>query len=366
VRCAAPVAGSGAGAPALPRAGAGARARRRLTPPARAALASLFLSLLGPVGAAPAAAPEQSWIKPRADQSVLVDIARAGGRWLVVGERGHVLLSDDGRDWRQVRVPSRVLLNAAAIGEDGLGFAVGHEATILRTRDHGESWERVFHAPEEQAPLLDVLMAGDGRVIAVGAYGMYVESTDGGQSWEQRVIEPQELAAAADAGSEAEFYYDYHLNDIAVAGDGRWYIAAEAGNIYRSDDAGETWLRLPSPYEGSFFGVLPLAGEQVLVFGLQGRLFRSGDAGARWTRIDTGTDATLATGLRLDDGRALIAGYAGIVLNRVDAGGGLTRVRLTNRPAVADAALLADGDLLTVGDQGVRVWPAAMLAGDSE
>lgn len=311
-------------------------------------------------GASRAAAAEQSWIKPKADESVLVDIAATGGRWIVVGERGHVLVSDDARSWRQVRAPTRVLLTAVAFNERGLGFAVGHDATIIRTRDRGESWSRVHHDPEEQAPLLDVIMIDGQRVVAVGAYGLYLESSDGGQTWIQRVLEPGALDAAAQEPEEE--FYDYHLNDIAVAGSGRWYIAAEAGNIYRSDDDGETWLRLPSPYEGSFFGVLPMEGEKVLLFGLQGRLFHSNDAGAGWTRMETGTDATLTAGLRLPDGGALIAGHAGVLLTVVDPPGRPARARLPNRPAVSDAYLLEDGTLITVGDNGLRAWPAGAVA----
>ena len=56
---------------------------------------------------------------------------------------------------------------------------------------------------------------------------------------------------------------DYHLNHIARSGTGRLYIAAEAGTIYRSDDDGQTWISLPSPYHGSFFGTLPLENDSL-------------------------------------------------------------------------------------------------------
>ncbi len=321
------------------------------------AVALLLLS-----AALPAAEPGTSWIKPKADQSLLVDIAATGGRWIVVGERGHVLVSDDAVSWQQVRAPTRVLLTAVALNESGIGFAVGHDATIIRTRDGGETWERVHHDPDEQAPLLDVLLVDERKIVAVGAYGLYLESRDGGQSWTQSILAPRPLDQAS-AGDPEDDFYDYHLNDIAVAGSGRWYIAAEAGNIYRSDDQGETWLRLPSPYEGSFFGVLPMDGDEVLVLGLQGRVFHSSDAGASWTRIETGTDATLTAGLRRPDGRALIAGHAGMVLTAVDPPASPARFRLPNRPAVSDAELLDDGALLTVGDNGIRTWPAGVVAG---
>lgn len=329
----------------------------------RRGAAAWILALIVIMPASGSAPAGESWIKPKARDSVLVGLADAGGRRIAVGERGHVLVSDDGRAWEQVQAPTRVLLTAVALDAHSVGLAVGHEATIIRTEDNGDTWDRVHHDPEEQAPLLDVVIAGDDRAIAVGAYGLYLESDDGGRTWTQDILEPEALesASSVEDEDEEEFYYDYHLNDIAIAGSGHWYIAAEAGNVYRSDDRGDTWLRLPSPYEGSFFGVLPLDGKNVLLFGLQGRLFHSSDAGAGWTRIDTGTDATLAAGVRLANGGALVAGYAGIVLNEVGAGGDPSRTTLDNRPAISDVRLLDNGDLLTVGDEGIRIWPAADL-----
>ena len=72
--------------------------------------------------------------------------------------------------------------------------------------------------------------------------------------------------------------------------------------------AGRHGTELPSPYEGSFFGVLPLEDDVVLLFGLRGHLFRSEDAGESWIEIETGTVAMLTDGIRLPDGRIVITG----------------------------------------------------------
>lgn len=345
-------------------AGAGA-VRRVLRAGLRHAVFGLpFLLMCWPPASVQAADSEYSWIKPRADSSLMLDLARAGNRWFAVGERGHVLISDDAEHWEQVRVPTRVLLTAVDASEGGLGFAVGHDAVIIRTRDNGRSWERVLEPREGEGPFLDVVIVDDQRIVAVGAYGLYAETNDGGETWDERVIEPEDPGRAGGEGQEDEdgLLYDFHLNDIDIAEDGRWYIAAEGGNIYRSDDQGESWLRLPSPYEGSFFGVLPLDSGRVLAFGLQGRLFLSGDAGEGWSRLETGTDATLSNGARLDGGDGfLISGYAGVLLTGAAGSKDTRLVTLRNRPAVSDARPLDDGGVLTVGEGGIHRWPAATM-----
>jgi photosystem II stability/assembly factor-like uncharacterized protein len=114
-------------------------------------------------------------IEPLAGSSLLLDLALAGQRLVAVGERGHVMLSDDqGATWRQAKsVPTRVLLTAVFFVDAEYGWAVGHDETILNTADGGETWTRTHFAPEAQQPLLDLWFANRVSGIAVGAYGAY-------------------------------------------------------------------------------------------------------------------------------------------------------------------------------------------------
>src|SRR6187551_1324135 len=83
-------------------------------------------------------------IEPLASSSLLLDLAVAGTRIVAVGERGHVMLSDDqGATWRQAKsVPTRTMLTAVYFADDEYGWAVGHDETILNTMDGGETWTR--------------------------------------------------------------------------------------------------------------------------------------------------------------------------------------------------------------------------------
>ncbi len=339
-----------------------------------AILAAVALSA-GPVLALPqeeaSGEVEYALIKSLADKSLLLDAAAAGELLVAVGERGHILHSrDQGASWTQATsVPTRAALTAVFLHDDKLGWAVGHDATILQTHDGGVTWELQYAAPEEQLPFLDVWFRDADHGVAIGAYSYFLETSDGGNTWSFADFDP---AAPAEVDGEEEeddpFAYDeggdFHLNHIARSDSGRLYIAAEAGNVYRSDDEGETWTALPSPYEGSFFSSLPLEDDSVLLFGLRGHLFRSGDAGETWREVDSSTQAILTDGIRLADGTVVIVGLEGTLLVSRDGGETFSLNAQADRQGYSSVAALANGGLALFGELGVTILPAAALATD--
>ena len=304
-----------------------------------------LLGLLASVGAS----AEEAVKAPLAIESLLLDGAVAGSRLVVVGERGHILIStDDGASWTQADVPTRVLLTAVHMHDERTGWAVGHDAVILRTVDGGETWTMVHQAPEEELPLLDVWFRDERAGFAVGAYGYFLATEDGGETWARRVVSED----------------DFHLNALVPVAERspgspqpasrRLYIAAEAGVAYRSDDAGKTWSELPSPYAGSWFGGLALDEEQVVLTGLRGHLFRSENAGETWTQVPSGTTATLTGAVRLPSRSIVITGLEGSVLTSEDGGRSVSARRLPSREGISAGLPLADGAVLLIGEFGVR------------
>lgn len=310
-------------------------------------------------------AARPSIIAPLAVRSLLIDLAQAGNRVFAVGERGHVLYStDDGQTWTQVQVPGSANLTAVYFTDDKHGWAVGHAEMILRTEDGGDSWQRVHFAPEIQQPLLDVWFADGERGLAIGAYGVIYASADGGRVWSQMRFEPESLPGAEpvpveedDMEAEVDLGFEFHLNAIARGPGQRLYIGAEAGRIFRSDDDGATWRELPSPYDGSFYGILPLDGDALLAFGLRGNLFRSEDGGMTWVAIPTGTIALLTSGARIDADTVVISGMAGVLLVSTDGGRNFTLTQQDDRKAISAVLPSGDGELVVAGEGGARRLP---------
>lgn len=330
----------------------------------RRALAWLALAAASPAlaqdaaGDDPAARP--SIIAPLASQSLLIDLAPAGNRIFAVGERGHVLYSTDhGATWTQVQVPGSATLTAVYFADAENGWAVGHAEMILRTTDGGDHWELAHFEPAHAQPLLDVWFADSLRGLAVGAYGVVYGTSDGGRVWSPLPFEPETLPGAGEVAEEDEMDLgtEFHLNAIARGPGRRLYLGAEAGRLFRSDDDGESWRELPSPYDGSFHGILPLDGDALLAFGLRGNLYRSEDGGLTWTGIPTGTGALLGAGTRIDADTVVIVGTAGVLLTSRDGGRTFTLTQQDDRKGLSAVLPSGDGSLIVAGEGGVRRLP---------
>ncbi len=297
-----------------------------------------------------------------AAQSMLLDGVSKQGVMVVVGERGHVLISTDGEIWKQVIVPTRATLTGVYFHDKQNGWAVGHDAVILRTADGGQHWQKAYYDPEGETPLFDVWFKDEKHGLAIGAYGLYLVSDDGGVSWnvsEINISRDKSVTSSVEEGNNAEDdddfidSYDLHLNSIALSDNGKLYIAAEAGKIYRSDDFADSWVALTSPYIGSFFGVLPLVGDSVLVFGLRGHLFRSDDAGDSWQEIKTPTQEMLTNGIIKKDGEIYITGLGGTILKSTDDGKSFALVEQGHRDGFTAIIQSSEDKLFTVGEKGV-------------
>ena len=317
------------------------------------AVSALSLALLAaPVPAraadeaAAADATEFATPSALASHDLLLSATMAGKRMIAVGQFGHVIYSDDGgQSWVQAKsVPTQVTLTSVYFVNDKLGFAGGHDSTVIKTEDGGETWTKSYHNIDSQAPIMTVYFVDADHGFAMGAFSFVIETKDGGKTWEQRAL----------VTGDNE---DSHLNKAFATKDGTILVAAEFGKVFRSTDQGATFTVVNSGYEGSFWGGLSLKDGSALVYGMRGNVYRSRDDGASWTKVDAGTDKSVSGGWELDNGTIVLVGLQGYVGYSTDGGDHFTEVTRADRLGYVAVLPGADHKIAVFGEPGVKMQP---------
>lgn len=293
------------------------------------------------------AAPVKAWpseMAQLASRSLLLGVSNTGKHLVAVGDRGNIVASNDGVNWAQVAVPVRATLTAVEFVDENNGWAVGHDAVILHTKDGGKSWQLQNFAPELEKPFLDVLFTDASNGMVIGAYGLFYVTSDGGASW-------KELDASPIREEEL------HLNAITKLGNGQFFVVGETGMMGVSPD-GTTWERLTAPYEGSLYGAIPRGDKGAVIYGLRGNVYSTDDVrSGNWTKIDVGTVASFFGGTLLPSGDIAMVGLAGEIAVLSPSG----KVRNTKVQAMAgvtgsgtlSGAIPWKNGVLAVGELGV-------------
>jgi photosystem II stability/assembly factor-like uncharacterized protein len=284
--------------------------------------------------------------QPLATESMLLDVTRLGQRLVAVGERGHVVYSDDGSTWEQAEtVPARSTLTTVfAIG--GRLYAAGHDAVIITSGDRGKTWSLQYFDPDRLQAFMDIFFTDEQNGVAMGSYGLYLVTSDGGRNWEESAVDEEN---------------EYHLNGMIRYADGRRMIAGEAGYSYRSFDDGETWELLDLPYPGSMWGALKTATGCAVFFGLRGHAMESCDFGDTWTELPTGTESSI-TGAAEHQGLVVFAGNSGSVLTW--AGRHFTQYKHSSGVDFAAVLPMGGGLFLLVGEDGTHLFPESNGGGN--
>jgi photosystem II stability/assembly factor-like uncharacterized protein len=262
----------------------------------------------------------QSYQAPLVAESLLLDISQTDTKLVAVGERGHILLSSDGKQWSQADVPNLSTLTAIDF-VDNNGWAVGHDATILKSHDGGENWEVQYYAPENERPFLDVLFFNKNQGIAVGAYGVFYRTSNAGKTWAPEMhpefLNPDDQEYLNEIKEEDEAFYLQemasilpHLNRLSQKGE-RTYIAGEAGLLAFSDNYGVSWQKMEINYYGSFFDIVHTESDRIFAVGLRGSLFEYNSKEKRWNSLKSGTTSSLNSIISIDSTTSLVVGNNG-------------------------------------------------------
>lgn len=306
-------------------------------------------------------------------QSPLIAVARAGDRLVAVGLRGHIVYSDDdGKTWKQARVPVSSDLVAVSFATPLKGWATGHEGVVVHSSDGGVTWVKQLDGKQtsdlavhfytttkpdtERALNQAKAMASEGNTHAllavhfesemtgfvVGTFNRIWHTEDGGKSWTPWMDR-------TDNAKELHFYaiaVDRQTNDT--------YLTGEQGMVWKLDRVAKRFVAIQTPYNGTLFGLIADRGV-LLAYGMRGSLLRSVDAGKSWEKVPLGTVAGISNGAILADGRIALVTQAGNILISNNQGKSFSNWKPTQPMPYYGVALIGERRLIMVGSSGPRV-----------
>lgn len=243
--------------------------------------------------------------------AVLAATSTAGGRIVAVGDHGVILLSDDGKQYRQARsVPTRTMLTAVTFIDRNTGWAAGHDGVVLKTIDGGEHWNLLRQQYGQEQPILSIWFADADKGLAVGLFGMALSTSDGGVTWTEVKLSNGDAA-------------DRHLYRIVATASSTLLIMAEAGTVFRSEDGGKHWDVIDSGEKGSLWSATTFTdngASTVVAVGMRGHVIRSADDGKSWQAVSSGTTQSLTDITQLAGRELAAGGMGGTVLHSNDGG----------------------------------------------
>ncbi len=213
---------------------------------------------------------------PELPVSVELDPYQPDVAWVQVGALTLLRTADGGTTWAVVDPGVEPhLLTSYPDTMPFVPLVVGPKQEVVRSRNDGETWQRVClevdpSDPREQVELLAALPEATGVIYATTDNGLY-RTTDGGASWAHTSI--GDFASLAVALDDPDVVY-------ATRG-------SNANRLLRSDSAGELWefvgAGLPRAAVGAV--VVDLAEPDRVWVATADGLHRSEDRGASWRRL---------------------------------------------------------------------------------
>lgn len=285
--------------------------------------------------------------------SPILGADRAGERIVAVGDHGTILLSDDGRNFRQAEtVPIASTLTAVSFADEKNGWAVGHWGAILKTADGGEHWSLQRVDTHEDRPLFSVHFFDARNGIAVGLWSLILRTEDGGSTWE-----PATPPAPPEGGKA-----DRNLFKLFVSPKGSLFVAAERGGVLRSDNRGKNWQHLSTGYKGSFWTGIALKNGTLLVAGLRGTIYRSVDDGRSWEAVSSGVKSSITDVIEIGS-KVVAVGLDGVQVVSTDGGATFTAMQRNDRMSMTALAVGGRTEALTqFSRKGIAQTPTSFAA----
>ena len=251
--------------------------------------------------------------QPLACTSVVASPEFAEDRTVFAGALGGALRSVDGGSmWTVATLPSPPpfvvdLAVSPSYRSDGLVFAATMEDGVFRSWDRGESWA-AWNFGLLDLNVYSLAISPDFRdddTLFVGTESGIFRSANGGRAWRETPF-PMELAPVLRLAISP-----HYAQDAAI------FAGTESHGVFRSNDSGTTWVKLPPSGTGSVNDLVVCGssfGSELEILALVGSaLLTSADGGDEWSELplpelDGGTPTCVMAPLGLAPESTILVG----------------------------------------------------------
>ena len=180
--------------------------------------------------------------------------------------------------WARQQAGTMAWLHSVFFLDHNRGFAVGSKGTLLRTLDGGNTWQQRTASTEDVVRDIFFIDEKNGWMVCeVNAYQLktnedprayLMKTTDGGETWKRIEIKG--------------FDVDAILVRAVFSRNGRGWTFGEAGSIYTTHDAGDTWVKLRSPTRRLLLGGMFVDEDRGWLVGAGATIIQTSDGGDTW------------------------------------------------------------------------------------
>jgi photosystem II stability/assembly factor-like uncharacterized protein len=241
-----------------------------------------------------------------------------------VGGFGNILKTvNAGASWQKVTAGDREI-QAIALSSQNTGYAVSNSGTILlKTTTAGTSWTSEATVGSGSPTALATIQTAPGDAIFIGTRSSILKTVNAGVSWSPYTTPVTPIG-------------------FRFTNANRGYALGHDGTVFRTADAGQTWISSPSTITATLAAAHFADSSNWIAVGAGGKIVRTTNGGASWSTIG-GTPAKALTSLAfLDTLTGWAVGDSGLILQTLD-GGTTWSQMVTGRAVPFHAITVAPG-----------------------
>jgi len=233
-----------------------------------------------------------------------------------------------GNNWTLSYADSGFFATSISI-KNGIGVAVANYGRIFRTTNNGDNWVSNNNGLSRGIGYLKFQNELTGFTVYNTYNGLYKSiTTNGGLSW-----------VPFGNGINAKYIFDifFPSNNTGYAVGG---LSNSLSRIYKTSDAGSTWVQQPFPDPRTIATVCFLDDNFGMAAGMQGLIIKTTNGGTNWSIVNTGGPEWIDKIVLTDYNTGYVCNSGGYILKSTNGGSSWFQAAYINGTSINDISFI--------------------------